>query len=46
MEPRKVKIQGDRVQVSLPMTSSKVIVSVVVEHTNNSQGQQINALVP
>lgn len=39
MEPRKVKIQEVRVHVSLSMTSSKVIVLVVVECTNNSQEQ-------
>lgn len=41
-----MEIQEVRVQVLLPVTSSKVIVTVVVECTNNFQEQQINELVP
>lgn len=37
IKTRKVEIQEVRVQVSLPVTSSKVIILVVVEHTKNSQ---------
>lgn len=41
-ELRKVKIQEVRVQVPLPVTSSKIVVLVIVEHTNNFLEQQIN----
>lgn len=40
-----MEIQEVRVQVLLLVTSSKVIVTVVVECTNNFQEQQINELV-
>lgn len=41
-ELRKVKIQEVKVQVPLPVTSSKIVVLVIVVHTNNFLEQQIN----
>ena len=41
-----INIQEVKVQVLLPLTSSKVIVPMVVERTNNSQEQQINDQEP
>lgn len=41
-----MEIQEVRVQAPLLVTSFKVVVPVVVEHTNNFQEQKINNLVP
>lgn len=46
MEPRKEKIQEDRVQVPLPVTSSKVVFPMVIERINNFQVQQIDDPMP
>lgn len=35
MKPRKLEIQEIRVQIPLPITSFKVVVHAVVEHTND-----------
>ena len=44
-KPRKVKIQEVRVQVPLPLSSSKVLVSVPFEQINDFQ-EKINNQVP
>lgn len=41
-ELRKAKIQEVRVQVPLPVTSSKILVLVIFDHYNNFLEQQIN----
>lgn len=46
MEPRKEKIQEDRLQIPLPVTSSKVVFPMVIERINNFQVQQIDDPMP
>ena len=46
VEPRKVEIEEVRVEIPLPITSSKVVVPTVVETFDNIQEQQINDETP
>ena len=41
-EPRNVEIQEVRVQVQLPLSSSKVVVPPIVDQLNNGQDQQMS----
>ena len=46
MEPHKVEIEEVRVQVSLLLTSSQVVVPTIVEQFDNLQEQQMNDQIP